>query len=155
MSYLYKYIDLLSYFYEYFPSRLQSKILSTFDIQTFYFMQGNHKANGMGANGIRYIGSDANRGINSMDVVSDSGDLYGRTMRMLSDVIQMDLTIDDVDLGRFAHVTGNNICSAYVNTYTGYSKCYFNAIWSNDNMVHLDTGDSCMARGSIRLGMFE
>lgn len=28
-------------FYEYFPSRLQGKILSTFDTQTFYFMQSS------------------------------------------------------------------------------------------------------------------
>lgn len=129
--------------------------LEGMSIGTFYFMQGNHKANGMGANGIRYIGSEANRGINSMDAESNSGDLYGRTMRMLSDVIQMDITIDDVDLGRFTHVTGNNVASAFVNTYTGYSKCYFNVIRSSDNMVHLDEGDSCIATGSIRFGMFE
>ena len=130
--------------------------LEPITIQTYYFMQGNHKANGMGANGIRYIGSEANRGVNSMDSTSNSGDLYGRTMRMLSDTIQMDITVDDYDLGRFDHVHGD-YPSAYVNTYTNYSKCYFNVIRSSEasNRLELDTGDSCMAKGSIRFGIFE
>lgn len=123
-------------------------------IRTFYFMQGLHKANGMGENGIRYIGSEANRGINSMDSTSNSGDLYCRTMRMLADTIQMDITIDDIDIGRFTHVT-DEIFSAYVNTYTGYTKCYFNAIRSGTDPIHLNEGDSCMAKGSIRFGIFE
>lgn len=129
--------------------------LEPIDIQTFYFMQGNHKADKMGSGGIRYIGSEENRAINSMDSVSESGDFYCRTMRMLSTVLQMDITIDNVDLGRFSHVTSPNASSAFTNVYSGYSKCYFNAIRSTDNMVHLDTGCSCVAKGNIRLGIFE
>ena len=123
-------------------------------IRTFYFLQGIHKENGMGENGIRYIGSEANRGINSMDSASNSGDLLCRTMRMLSDTRQMDITVDNIDIGRFAHVT-DEVFSAYVNTYTGYTKCYFNAIRSSTDPIHLNEGDSCMAKGSIRFGIFE
>lgn len=128
------------------------KALEPMYIQTFYFMQGNHKPDKMGADGIRYIGSEANRSANSMSEASNSGDMYGRTMRMLSDTLQMDITIDDVDIGRFAHASDY---SAFVRTYTNYSKCYFNAIGSSENPIHLDTGDVCIAKGSIQFGIFE
>lgn len=128
------------------------KALEPIYIQTFFFMQGNHKPDKMGADGIRYIGSEANRAANSMSENSNSGDMYGKTMRMLSDTLQMDITIDDVDIGRFAHASDY---SAFVRTYTNYSKCYFNAIGSSENPIHLDTGDICIAKGSVRLGIFE
>ena len=73
-------------------------------------------------------------------------------MRMLSDTLQMDITIDNVDIGRFAHASDY---SAFVRAYTNYSKCYFNAIGSSENPMHLDTGDVCIAKGSIKLGIFE
>ena len=131
------------------------KALEPVDIQTFYFMQGNHKATGMGSGGIRYIGGEANRGINSMDEASNSGDMHARIMRMLSDTIQMDIEIDDFDIGKFEHSDAQT-ASAFVNVYDGYAKCYFNAIRATtENRLHLDTGDACVARGSIKLGIFE
>lgn len=130
------------------------KALEPMYIQTFYFMQGNHKPNKMGADGVRYIGSEVNRAANDMDEVSNSGDMNARTMRMLSDTLQMDITIDNVDIGMFMHSDSYEY-SAFTNIYTGYSKCYFNAIRSTEHPLHLNAGDVCVAKGSVRLGIFE
>ena len=128
------------------------KALEPVTVSRWYFLQAHHKADGFGTAGIRYIGSDANRGINDMDAASNSGDMYARTMRLLSSDMQIDMEIDDFDIGRFSHSTEY---SAFVSFYTSYSKAYFRAIYADETPFSLDTGDTFMARGYYRFGMFE
>ena len=128
------------------------KALEPVKVYVWYFLQSHHKSNGLGSNGIRYIGSEANRGINSMEQASDAGDLYARTMRLLSDTVQMEMTVDDYDIGRFSHALNY---SAFVRFYNTYSKPYFNMIDDADSPLTLDTGESFTAKGSYKFGIFE
>lgn len=128
--------------------------LESVNIGTIYFLQGCCKANGIGTNGVRYIGSDVNRGIYAISSNSNAGDKNARTIRMLSDTIQMDISVDDYDAGRFSHMD-YVVYSADTRAFSGYSKCYFNVIRSENNMLHLDQNCSCTIKGSMRLGIFE
>lgn len=128
------------------------KALEPVTVYVWYFLQSHHKTTGLGSSGIRYIGSEANRGINSMDEASDAGDLYARTMRLLSNTLQMDMSVEDYDIGRFAHAVGK---TSFVRFYTTYSKPYFNMIDDSGSPMTLDTGESFMAKGSYKFGIFE
>lgn len=129
------------------------KALEPVNVYTWYFIQAQHKPNGLGEDGVRYIGGDANRSINSADAVSNSGDLNARVVRFLSDTIQLDMEIEPFDTGRFTH--NSQSYGAFVSYYTTYSKAYFNAINNTSTPLALDTGESFTARGEYRLGIFE
>ena len=129
------------------------KALEEVNVYVWYFMQAHHKPTGLGSSGIRYIGGDANRGITSMDGNSNSGDLYARVMRLLSDTVQLDMEIDNFDVGRFNHVSQSY--GEFVEYYSTYSKAYFNVINNTSTPLHLDAGDSFTARGSYKFGIFE
>lgn len=129
------------------------KALESVVLRTWFFIQGHHKANGLGDDGIRYIGSNEQRGILSMDLASNSGDKYAKTMRMLSDVMQVEMNMEDFDVGRGDYNEQSFSCD--VRIYDGYSKCYFNPVKASTNPIELDEGDMISARGSYRFGIFE
>lgn len=128
--------------------------LEPVEIRKWYFLQGHHKANGLGSGGIRYIGGDANRGINSMDEASNGGDLFAKTMRFLSTTLQMEMHMEDFDLGRLTH-NGTETYAAFVANYTTYTKAYFKPVFDTVNPLTLDTGETASARGYYKFGIFE
>lgn len=74
-------------------------------------------------------------------------------MRLLSNTLQMEMEIENFDVGRFQY--DDDAYSCDVRAYTGYSKAYFRPINSSQSPLHLDEGETCVAKGCYRFGMFE